>query len=117
MTQQDLIQITFPSGKVGHEILHFMGVDHPQERPIEAQELIKICEGKEGKRVSIPLSLIPQLIGEVDNAIDIKRDQVIDIEWERRVAKNTGSFIDEDFEWLPRDQKRLEKFYDKLAGL
>ena len=100
------VSFTFPSGKVGHEILFYTGVDHPHERPIKAQRLIKALEGKAGKRVTIERDLIPQLIHEVDNALDIKQCHVIDdqiVQWEKERAEAIGSYWDEETEWLEKD--------------
>ena len=116
----ETVKFTFPSGKVGHEILYYTGVDWPDERPEAAQRLIKLLEGKAGKRVTIPRDLIPHLIHEVDNALDIKQDHVIDdqmIQWEKDLAKQRGSYWDPDVEWLEKDHRRLEQFYRKLKSL
>jgi hypothetical protein len=74
--------IKFPSGDVGSEILHYMGADDEQslhERPEVAQRLCNKCYA--GKVVNLEQDEFEQLIKEVENTIDIKKDHVGDGDW------------------------------------
>jgi hypothetical protein len=84
-----MITIKFPSGDVGSEILHYMGAD--------AQRLCNKCYA--GKVVKLEQDEFEQLIKEVENTIDIKKDHV------------------GDGDWNPLQQHTLTKFLIKLKSL
>lgn len=74
--------VKFPSGNVGHELLHYMGADDEQnlsERPLLAQQLAAKC--KLGKVVELTDEELAQLIHEAENALDIKADHVGGGDW------------------------------------
>ncbi len=77
-----IIKIKFPSGKVGSELLHFMGADDKvnlKERPLIAQQLAAKCFS--GAVIELTEKELKQLIKEVYNAIDIKADHIGDGDW------------------------------------
>jgi hypothetical protein len=74
--------ITFPSGKIGYELRHYMGIEDPLGHLQERPEIIRIMADRcvPGKTSEFTLQEVAQLIKEVENALDIKQNHIGD-EW------------------------------------
>lgn len=86
-----MFKVRFPSGQTAHELLHYMGVDHIQERPEVAQRLVKKCY--DGKICELQKDELDQLIKEVENALDIKADHVGDGSWTGLQQHNLSKYL------------------------
>lgn len=86
--------IKFPSGNIGHELLHYMGADDEQtlkQRPDIAQQLVNKCFT--GKVCQLNSEELEQLVKETENALDIKSDHVGRGEWNHLQQYNLAKFL------------------------
>ena len=83
--------VKFPSGQTAHELFHYMGVDHVEEKSDVAQRLISKCFA--GKQCDLEIDELQQLINEVENALDIIQDHVGDGGWDALQQHNLGKYL------------------------
>jgi hypothetical protein len=103
-----MTKLRFPSGDIGYEIRHYMGMEDPKghllERPEIVQRMYNDGKCQPGKIAEYTKEEIAQLSGEVANALDIKADQV----------DPTGH---PKYDWTPLKHYHLQQFYKKLNSL
>ncbi len=83
--------VKFPSGHTAYELLYYMGVDHIEEKSEVARRLISKCYA--GKKCDLEKDELSQLIGEVENALDIKQDHIGDGGWSALQQYNLEKYL------------------------
>lgn len=99
------MKIKFPTGRIAHEIFHYMGAGdggHYDERPEDVRNLIDKLLGMQGKIVDLTDDETALLAKEVDYALDIKQDHI--------------STYNRKYDWLPVHHYHLRRFYQKLIN-
>lgn len=99
-TDMKLYKVKFPKGEIGHEICHYMGVDHAHEKSEVGQSLVQ--KVLESDNLILNDKELTQLIHEVEYAIDIKQDHI-----------NNSDKRD----WTSLKQYQMGRFLDKLVRL
>jgi hypothetical protein len=73
------ITIRFPQGKIGRELLYYMGIDWMEEKSELQRKVIEKCA--KGGSVRLTIEEAESLYNDVVNAADIKLDHLDNPDW------------------------------------